>query len=800
MLDISIIRGFVQYLEEKNKTIVDETKKFDTNSKYAISNYIEEFQKYLEENHEEEYVELDFDDFDISDLKNIDFKDNKFIANADESNEDSTMQSSSLENGSSENTSSAEIFADILNNLLQDDNFLNTIDINLDGEISDDEYNNLIQEIAKEGEVINAESLLQFAVNSIDSAQTIEEFFSNQDYIDIFDLDGDSVLSEEEINETKMFLSSLTGSTNGLRSEDIDLFKQIFSADDGTIDENKKQAFKTFLSSFSLNDSLNEKSPLSALAEYINKLYQDPNFTQEDLLEFLMGLDGNSDSLTAEDISKLSEYIAGDIMPNSVMEFGGAGDISGTQSSSGGSSGKTPFSPAMKDKNIENMSIDELKDELTNANSSAKTALVDLENTLKAKNEQLANNLSETTSNIEKTEADIAELETAISDNEAELAQAESDLGELSSQISSLTSKLSSCEDESQKAEIKRQIESLKEQKAKLENETIPSLNEQIEQDKEELEELNDTLDEYNKKFDEIQQEIAMLAQTDEEIKAKQEAYNEALEYIDAVSKKLETRERDFEKAQNADVPEIDERSIDYRDNLDYDFTNLPLSYTLDGKEYNCVGFPEYEINGETFQINSWEEAQRYLANGGVANIGKYGSMQCHNYSNVAGDLVTGTIDSRLLEAMYNETNDPSYGDVDMAGKMGSQHEYNSRDFAQCSAKDRDAERAIIENELQNGRPCLVSVPYTGGTHWVLAVGMSDDGDILIWDSYNGSMEKLGCSSNSDNEKLHRNMATGNGVMVFCNNYSYQYSKAKYIDYWEMITNPNYDPLIEGVK
>ena len=128
------------------------------------------------------------------------------------------------------------------------------------------------------------------------------------------------------------------------------------------------------------------------------------------------------------------------------------------------------------------------------------------------------------------------------------------------------------------------------------------------------------------------------------------------------------------------------------------------------------------------------------------------------------------------------------------------QSEYNSRDFAQCKAKDRDAERAIIENELQNGRPCLVSVPYVGGTHWVTAIGLSDDGDILIWDSYDGSIKKLGCSSNDDKEKLHRNMATGNGVMVFCDGYSFQYATAKHIDYWEMINNPKYDPLVEGIK
>lgn len=222
----------------------------------------------------------------------------------------------------------------------------------------------------------------------------------------------------------------------------------------------------------------------------------------------------------------------------------------------------------------------------------------------------------------------------------------------------------------------------------------------------------------------------------------------------------------------------------------------MPMTYTLDGEEYHCIGFEGYDLDGDgeiDFKPDSWEEVQRYFANGGVANIGKFGSMQCHNYSDVLGQFVLGDANMEFVQALYNETNDNTYGDVDTAGKLATQREWNPRRFAQCKASDRDAERAIIENELQNGRPALVSVPTSQGQHWAVAVGISDDGDILIWDSYNGSIKKLGRSSNNDTNDLHRNLATSNGVMVYCQNYSYSYSEFAYIDYWNYVENsPQY--------
>ncbi len=72
-----------------------------------------------------------------------------------------------------------------------------------------------------------------------------------------------------------------------------------------------------------------------------------------------------------------------------------------------------------------------------------------------------------------------------------------------------------------------------------------------------------------------------------------------------------------------------DENSRDYRDKASTDFTNMPLTYELDGEKYHCVGFQGSNVDGDGekyFKPDSWEEAQRYLTNGGLTNLGQYGS------------------------------------------------------------------------------------------------------------------------------------------------------------------------------
>ena len=780
MINLRIIQGFRQYLEDKNVSIKNDKQKYDFDSNSVLSKYSKEFQEYIQENFESDYNFLFSEGFNLDNLKDIKYENGQFVKLDDESE-----------------NKSADIFVGVLNELSENKSFIDVIDSNFDGNISKDEFNFFVTDLANSDSKIDSETFLNFVSNSYENSSIVDNFFADKNYQTLFDLNGDSVLSDDEILQSKQLLSSLSGDNNGLSGDDVELFKVMFGIDaNGSFNQESVAVFKKYINSFKESVG-SEESPLLIVKSYIDKLYSNPNFKKENLIDFISGLDGDASNLTSDDILKLTEYAMADILPNEYIE---QADVIDSVSSPLGSGVNAPFDPAIKDLNINNMSIEELEAELKNAQKAVNDTLLDLEDTLKVEHQELSERLSETRNNIDKTNEDIMNIDSEISEQQSSLIDAQNNVSVLSSQISSLRKDLASCDDPNQKSKIQSKINSLEEEKRILENETIPKLMQTIQEKEEKKTELNVQLEQYEQELSEIEDEIATLAETNQKIRNKQEAYNEAKKYLESINNMIDIRYADMKKMQETDIPDINEYSKDYSANEEYDFTNLPLTYNFDGKEYHCVGFPEYEINGEKFQINSWEEAQRYLANGGLANIGKFGTMQCHNYSNVLGDIVIGTVNPELLEAMYNETNDPTFGDKDLAGQMGSQSEYNSRDFAQCKAKDRDAERAIIENELQNGRPCLVSVPYVGGTHWVTAIGLSDDGDILIWDSYDGSIKKLGCSSNDDKEKLHRNMATGNGVMVFCNGYSFQYATAKHIDYWEMINNPKYDPLVEGIK
>lgn len=520
-----------------------------------------------------------------------------------------------------------------------------------------------------------------------------------------------------------------------------------------------------------------------------------------------------------------------------------------TNSSGGSINGKRVSSPAIAQKVVSNMSIADLENELSTSKADVDKAYQEYNNELEALNSELATNISteqaavenfqneillaknelsthaanlnDNNSNLTSAQSELSTHKTNLSTYNSNLSSAQSEVGSLGSSIASLEAQLNKKDEngnpKNDRNSIQSEIKELKNRKYKLENETIPKLEQdiansegkinelenetipQLEQNIADTEEIiseleNETipkleqeLEEHNNKVAEYQNEISTLATSNPQLQAKIDSYNKAVQYQNQVEQTLALRKADQERAAAVNMPAAEESSKDYRGNDSIDWTNMPMTYELDGETYHCVGFTGNDFDGDgtiDFKPDSWEEMQMYAVNAGIINKGKYGSMQCHNYSNVLADIVLGTVNSELGQAFINETEDENYGNVDMAGKMGREKEYNLRDYQLCRAADRDAENAIIVNELQNGRPCIVSVPHKDGSHYVLAVGMSDDGDILLWDSYNGSMEKLGKSSNDDNTSLHRNLASSNGVMVFVNDTRYTYTDSKMWDYW----------------
>lgn len=648
------------------------------------------------------------------------------------------------------------------------------------------------------------ENELNMLLSSLDGSQTLS--LTDITSADIFE--NSYVLNNQKTQYD--FISSYNIELTDFEQSTLDI---LFDTDkDGTVSENEKQQAEKLLSAIDTSHDKITKEDITLLQNYIKELTK-LGFSESEIAQNIMGLDNDANTLSESDFAQIANELqngasiqelqaasnAG-INPNSVMESNGGGTES---------SGKTPKSPAIAKKNLDNMSIRDLESELTNAKNQVKDAQNSYLNEVEKLNSELASKIKTVNSNIETTNGKLDDANTQLDNCNSQLKKDKQDLNDAKNRVGDINSEISALEAQKKLpnanlTEINSKIKALKEEKKKLESETIPTLNDSIDKLENEIDELNNntipnlekTLSEYKEELTQYEQEVNELANGNDGLKALQNAYTEAVSYQSSVESKLELRKADREQQENSDRPDNSEAPKDYSGNENYDMTNMPITYNLDGKEYHCVGFSGYDLDGDgeiDFKPDSWEEVQRYFANGGVANIGKYGSMQCHNYSDMMGQFILGDVNQEFVQALYDETNNPDYGDLDMAGKLAKQGKYNPRRFAQCKSANRDEERAIIENELQNGRPVLVSVPYTGGQHWVAAVGMSDDGDILIWDSYNGSMEKLGCSSNSDKNKLHRNMATGNGIMVYCEDYSYQYKTAKLIDYWKYVGNsPEY--------
>ena len=765
---------FITYLKEKYGIEESESNLIDGN--ISIFSYQKDFEEFIKD---KKGVLPSIFSIDVSELESLDFNNGQFF--------DETREISKEEN---------DITLGLLNDLIQQEEYFDEIDSDANSNIDKSEAIDFLLKMGQNNNNPNEISIENiFSKNTqdktsknifLDFGDDYNKIFSSQEYDTlntIFDTDNDGIISEEENKNAISLLSILDGNEND----------------------------------FSTND-------LSIIKEYISGL-SNSDLSAEDIKKNIWGFDGDINELSKKDfeelikninnigIASIAEAIQEGIKTNTVMEANNAGTNPNTSS---GPSGNSVSSPAYTEKNINNMSIKELESELETAKQETENAENVYLSELEKVDKELSNKIKENKESISSKEEELnnantqlSELNTKIENDTTKLESAKSRIGDIDSNISELKQLLNN--PEYNKTEIEAKISELIAEKNELNNQTIPSLEENIENNKEKVSNLSNNvipqleleIQDLNKEAQTYETELNNLAASNEGLKTQLENYNNALEYVESIERILQSKKLSQEKAQDLDMPENSEAPKDYSNLEEYTFKNLPLSYNLDGQEYHCVNIAGYDTNGDgeiDFKPDSWEELQRYFLNGGVANIGKFGSMQCHNYSDILGQFVLGDANLEFVQALYNETNDPNYGNIDKAGELAKSREWNPRRFAQCKAADRDAERAIIENELQNGRPCLVSVPYTGGQHYAVAVGISDNGDILIWDSYNCSMEKLGKSSNSDSNKLHRNLATGNGVMVYCEGYSYQYSSAKLIDYWSYVDNSPEYVLENGYK
>lgn len=703
--------------------------------------------------------------------------------------------------------------ADIINQMLKQNSAITLIDNSKDGEISNDELEEFLSKISKIEDLSVEDNYIEIEDENFDddTKSFIEEFINDENTKKQIDLNNDGTITKEEVSA---FLNKIGEFTN-YEVKDNEVSPQ--GSDEAEI----------------MQEIINGALSDDTIKEIIDA-NGDGKLDEEEISDFLNStnkLDNDEENLSLDDIFKAVENPAAlseaadttvsDVnSPQNTIAASGAGSTSGSSGagSSSGSSG-SGSNNSTEEKNLNNMTSSELKDELTDANSDVSEKEANLKSVLDGNDEkiqelQLAADtaysaLQEELSNLnEELSAELDDCKNAITAKEQEInetdyniqvqttvvanAQAAYDSevareASLQAAKSALQSSSDSDLSDSQKSDKKSKLSQIESELASLDVEGKKQALEEAKQKLEELKEKRDDLvnnsttglNALNANRAEIETKISNLNENSPELAGLLSNWQNAQTALDSAketAKEAAVKElgdaRDYAiKVQDA-LSERESKDIKSK----YALKGFSGTYTINGVEYDTLAIEGFD---------SLEELQKYVVNAGLTNTGQYGTKQCFNYSQEIAQIMMGVANEDVLNAVMAETDNAStFGDLDLAGKYARAREYNSRPFHQTKASTREAEYSILASELNEGRPCVVSVPYTGGNHYVVAVGLRqgasepyEASDFLIMDSYDGSIQQLG---------TRRKIATGNGVFVYDEGYTFK-ERDTALNYWDFL-------------
>ncbi|MDO5304881.1 MAG: hypothetical protein Q4E87_04835, partial [bacterium] len=358
---------------------------------------------------------------------------------------------------------------------------------------------------------------------------------------------GSLASSQDVLNQISAFSADLS------QVQDIDFEKLL--QETTSIDDSQKTTDQKALEQ--IVKALMDIDDVKAAADADN----DGILAAEEAKEFItkmMGEDGDIENLSMMDIDKVLQNLNIDlakvaektvnesqiqpqekqnVIDNELNKYSNVENSSGSgnstksaNSSSGSKSGKRVASPANTQKDVSNMSIADLENELSASKANADKEYKEYNNEVKSLNSELATNLNTEKTAAEKSQSEINQAKSELSTHKSDLSgyksslsSAQSDVSSISSSISSLQSKLNEKDKDGKpkndNASIQAQISELQTQKDKLENETIPKLEQDIADTEEKINKLeNETipkseqdLETHNKKITEYQNQISNL-------------------------------------------------------------------------------------------------------------------------------------------------------------------------------------------------------------------------------------------------------------------------------------------------
>ncbi len=528
----------------------------------------------------------------------------------------------------------------------------------------------------------------------------------------------------------------------------------------------------------------------------------DGKLSEEEMTNFLdamKSLDENADNLSLEDIfgtynnsvnpAENPEAAPEDTTP---VEYGQESQKTEeteqnkeTQNTSapqttGNNSGGSTYNPSNyqntdtntnTEKTLDNMSKDELKSELSKANTDLSTnqnklnSILDgsdstlqtlqgdidkLYETYQTKLEEvdkdLAEEVNKTETDIAKKEDDINKKDVEISNKNNDISAAEVSLASAKSERESYEASLSALEstdtskmDEAKKSAISNQINELRNTKIPEAKEKEEKAQEKLNNEKAELVKLQDEKTGYEGELDELNKQKEAL--DERVIKEHPEIEDDLKAYNDAKNKYTEIKATETSKAKEtvsasqdrikevqAALDKVENKEL----NKDYKTSGLESTYNLNDVNYNIVGMEGF---------NNLEEFQQYILSKGMTNKGLGGNdwpMQCHNFSNEYGDIMLGT--SKI--------------DINSSDAAAQAAKGKDRQFQNVYCDSYNTAFEVIAAELEAGRPVVAKIrtPGVDMNHYGLICGIREgadrnnlqQSDFLYIDSYGGNIGSLG--------------------------------------------------------
>ena len=363
---------FIAFLREKYFYDNSETSFLDED--ISIFNYKQDFKRYLGEKTD---INTSSSIFDLESLNSCNFIDGQFYDNSNDIND----------GGNS-------IILGLLNDILKQEEYFEEIDIDKSSDIDKNEALNFILKKTEDDDLsenLSIDNMLEFSSEQssnvfLNLGNQYNKLLSSKDIGTIsyiFDSNNDGLISEDENQNAISFLSVLDGIENDFSIEDITVIK-----------------------------------------EYISNMISN-GLSTEQIKESIWNLGGKKDELSKFDFQELSKIISNTdisflpeaiqegIKPNVVMENNGAGE---NYNQSSGTSGRNVSSPAFLEANINNMSIQELESELTNAQQEVSNLKNDYLTELEKVDKELADKINENNEKILLKEEELNAANTQLED------------------------------------------------------------------------------------------------------------------------------------------------------------------------------------------------------------------------------------------------------------------------------------------------------------------------------------------------------------------------------------------------